>query len=55
MPERNEYYLMEYLNGKYVLSVAHDSMFMEEYLSKDKYSFKSAFVLIIKIPTFQLT
>ena len=38
MPERNEYYLMEYLNGKYVLSVAHDSMFMEEYLSKDKYS-----------------
>lgn len=37
MPERNEYYLMEYINGEYVLSVAHESMFMAEYLSKEKY------------------
>lgn len=37
MPERNEYYLMEYNNGEYVLSVAHESMFMLEYLSNEDY------------------
>lgn len=37
-PERNEYLLMEYWNGKYILSVSSKSMFMEEYLSLDEYN-----------------
>lgn len=31
-PERNEYYLMEYVDGRLQLSIAKQSMFMEEYL-----------------------
>ena len=38
MPERNEYYLMEYVNGRYLFSISHDSMFMEEYLSEQEYA-----------------
>ena len=38
MPERNEYYLMEYTEGKYILSVAGESMFMNEYLSDNEYA-----------------
>lgn len=37
MPERNEYYMMEYIEGKYILSISHDSMFMKLYLSEEKY------------------
>lgn len=37
-PERNEYYLMEYWKGQYFLSVAHKSMFMQEYLSEEEYN-----------------
>lgn len=37
MPERNEYLMMEYIEGQYVLSIAHQSMFMQEYLSEDDY------------------
>lgn len=38
MPERNEYYLMEYVDGHYCLSVSNSSMFMKEYLSDEEYS-----------------
>ena len=37
IPERKEYYLMEYWKGNYTLSVAYESMFMREYLSEDDY------------------
>jgi hypothetical protein len=37
LPERNEYYLMEYVDGQLKLSVSHQSMFMTEYLSADEY------------------
>ncbi len=37
MPERNEYLLMEYVDGRYALSVARKSMFMQEYLSEEDY------------------
>lgn len=37
MPERNEYYLMEYINGHFCLSVSDGSMFMQEYLSQEEY------------------
>lgn len=36
-PEKNEYYLMEYIDGHYALSIAEKSMFMQEYLSEDEY------------------
>lgn len=36
-PERNEYYLMEYWNGQFTLSVSHESMFMQEYMSEEDY------------------
>ena len=36
-PERNEYLMMEYVDGQYRLSIAHKSMFMSEYLSKEEY------------------
>jgi|GEM_PF-2124637 len=36
-PERGEYFLMEYCNGHYSLSVSRESMFMKEYLSKEEY------------------
>ena len=36
-PERSEYYLIKYWNGEYSLSVAHKSMFMQEYLSPEDY------------------
>lgn len=36
-PERNEYFLMEYWHGQYSLSIAHQSMFMQEYLTADNY------------------
>lgn len=37
MPELNEYLLMEYVDGHYALSIAHKSMFMQEYLSDEQY------------------
>ena len=37
LPERNEYYLIELLNGEKHLSISHQSMFMQEYLSSDMY------------------
>ena len=37
LPERNEYYLMEYIDGQLKLSVSKQSMFMNEYLSVDEY------------------
>ncbi|MBQ3601110.1 MAG: hypothetical protein II992_07935 [Lachnospiraceae bacterium] len=36
-PERNEYYLMEYIDKQFILSVSTQSMFMREYLSEDEY------------------
>ena len=38
MPERNEYYLMEYVDGHFELSIAYKSMFMQEYLSEEEYA-----------------
>jgi len=35
--ERNEYYLMEYIDGHLQLSVSDQSMFMKTYLSEDEY------------------
>ena len=37
MPERNEYLLMEYVDGHYALSIAYKSMFMQEYMSEEDY------------------
>lgn len=37
LPERNEYYLMEYVDGHFKLSVSKKSVFMTEYLSEDEY------------------
>lgn len=37
IPVRNEYYLMDYCNGQYIMSVSHDSGFMRKYLSKEEY------------------
>lgn len=37
LPERNEYYLMEYVDGHFKLSVSHKSIFMTEYLSEVEY------------------
>jgi len=37
LPERNEYYLMEYADGQLKLSVSHQSMFMTNYLSEVEY------------------
>ncbi len=36
-PEKNEYYLMEYIDGHLRLSVSEQSMFMKLYLSEDEY------------------
>lgn len=36
-PERNEYYLMEYWKGQFTLSISHESMFMQEYMSEDDF------------------
>lgn len=38
VPERNEYYLMEYVDGHLQLSIAKQSMFMEEYLDANTYA-----------------
>ena len=37
IPERNEYYLMEYIDGIYRLSVSHNSQFMSKYLTSREY------------------
>lgn len=37
IPERNEYYLMEYIDGIYRLSVSHNSQFMRKYLNSEEY------------------
>lgn len=37
LPERNEYYLMEHVNGHLRLSVSYQSMFMQEHLTSDEY------------------
>lgn len=37
IPIRNEYYLMDYCNGQYTMSVSHDSGFMRKYLSKEEF------------------
>ncbi len=36
-PEMNEYYLMEYLEGEYILSIYHSSQFMKLYLPDTEY------------------
>lgn len=36
-PERNEYFMMEYSSGNYILSIANQSMFMQEYLPIEDY------------------
>lgn len=36
-PERNEYFMMEYASGNYILSIANQSMFMQEYLPIEDY------------------
>lgn len=38
IPERNEYYLMEYIKGKFSLSVYEKSVFMYKYLSKVQFT-----------------
>ena len=38
VPELGEYYLMDYVNGKYTLYVSHQSDFMRFYLSTEEYS-----------------
>lgn len=37
MPERNEYYFMEYIDGHYALSISHASLFMQAYLPYEEY------------------
>lgn len=37
VPERNEYYLFEYIDGSYRISVSHQSLFMKKYLSEKEY------------------
>ena len=37
VPELGEYYLMDYVNGKYTLYVSHQSRFMRFYLSAEDY------------------
>lgn len=37
VPELGEYYLMDYVNGKYTLYVSHESRFMRFYLSEKEY------------------
>lgn len=36
-PETNEYFLMEYVDGHYQLTIAHRSLFMQRYLSDTDY------------------
>lgn len=38
VPEFNEYYLFEYIDGVYRLTVSHHSLFMQKYLSEDDYT-----------------
>lgn len=38
VPELNEYYLFEYIDGVYRLTVSNRSMFMQKYLSESKYA-----------------
>lgn len=38
VPEFNEYYLFEYVDGTYKLTVAHESLFMQRYLSEKEYT-----------------
>lgn len=37
IPERNEYYLMEYIDGIYRLSISHNSQFMSKYMTSEEY------------------
>ena len=37
-PERNEYYMMEYINRCFRFSISNRSMFMQEYLSQNEYN-----------------
>lgn len=37
-PERDEYYLLEYINGHFRFSVSDQSMFMKAYLSEEEYN-----------------
>lgn len=38
VPEFNEYYLFEYIEGTYRLTVSNDSLFMQKYLSQEEYA-----------------
>ena len=38
IPEKNEYYFMDYVNGKYTLYVSPESIFMRFYLTDKEYS-----------------
>ena len=40
LPMANEYYLMDYYNGQYTMTVSHSSGFMKKYLSNEEYSKK---------------
>lgn len=37
MPEHNEYLMMEYIEGNYILSIANQSMFLQQYLPVEDY------------------
>lgn len=37
VPELGEYYLMDYVNGEYTLTVSHESRFMKLYLTEQEY------------------
>lgn len=38
VPEFNEYYLFEYIDGGFRLTVSHGSLFMQKYLTSEQYS-----------------
>lgn len=37
VPELNEYFMMEYINGEYILTIRNHSAFMQKYLSEAEY------------------
>lgn len=53
MPERQEYFLMEYADGTYKMTVSHQSMFMKKYLGIEKY--KKIYRSITKDKTYTFT
>lgn len=43
-PERNEYYLLEYIDGHFQFSVSEQSMFMKAYLSEKEYNKRYGYI-----------